>query len=90
MPVKDELTEEIKQFVAQQLHCAVDCIPVLINEDDTSLLLDVKPKSLSVYRSTGRKPELSFIKSGRGVRYRTSSVIRLLVDQCSRHSGGPA
>lgn len=45
----------------------------LLSEQQAAELLDVKPGTLQVWRSTGRYP-LAYIKVGRLVRYRRSAI----------------
>ena len=49
----------------------------LISEAETAALLDVKPGTLQVWRSTKRYP-LPYVKVGRLVRYRHSAVVAFL------------
>ncbi len=45
----------------------------LLTEQQAAVLLDVKPGTLQVWRSTKRYP-LAFVKVGRNVRYRRSAI----------------
>lgn len=45
----------------------------LLSEQQTAELLDVRPTTLQVWRST-RRYNLPFVKIGRNVRYRASAV----------------
>lgn len=45
----------------------------LLNEQQTAEMLDVKPTTLQVWRSTKRYP-LAYVKTGRNVRYRLSAI----------------
>lgn len=50
---------------------------VLVNDITAGLILDTKPSTLAVWRSTGRY-NLPFIKMGRRVRYRLSDLLAFI------------
>ena len=60
----------------------------LLDENHAAAYLDVKPETLSVWRSTGRY-ELPFVKIGRNVRYRRSELDAWLASR-TRDSGATA
>lgn len=54
-------------------HRDQDAAFVLLEPDETATALDVRPKTLEAWRREGKGP--AFVKVGRYVRYRLSSVI---------------
>lgn len=57
---------------------------VLLNEAEAAKVLDVKPATLSVWRSNKRYP-LPYLKIGRLVRYRRSTLDAFL-NSCARET----
>ena len=57
----------------------------LLNEKEAAVLLDLKPGTLAVFRSTGRH-SIPFLKIGRNVRYRRSDLDAWL-QRCTRADG---
>lgn len=57
----------------------------LLTEDEAAYMLDLKPESLAVFRSTGRH-QIPYIKIGRNVRYRRSDLEAWLISHT--HSAG--
>jgi len=51
---------------------------LLLTETEAAKLLDIKPKTLNVWRVTRRYPALRFCKIGRNVRYRRSDVLAFI------------
>jgi excisionase family DNA binding protein len=64
---------------------AVRCDAELLNEKEAAALLDLKPGTLAVFRSTGRH-RIPFLKIGRNVRYRRSDLESWLA-ACTRSDG---
>ena len=60
----------------------------LVDEREAAKILDTKPSTLSVWRSTGRYA-LPFLKVGRKVRYRRSDLAAWLESR-TRSSGATA
>ena len=52
----------------------VDPEQVLLDDKETAILVEQKPKTLESWRNEGR--ELPFVKLGRYVRYRLADVLR--------------
>lgn len=50
----------------------------LLTEVEAAKMLDVKHKTLNVWRVTRRYPTLRFCKIGRNVRYRRSDVLAFI------------
>ncbi len=67
----NKLTEAVRQTVLRD---------PLLNEDQASEVLGVKPGTLQVWRSTKRYP-LNYVKVGRNVRYRLSDIEAFLKRQ---------
>lgn len=57
----------------------------LLDEKEAAALLDLKPGTLAVFRSTGRHG-IPFLKIGRNVRYRRSDLETWL-ERCTRSNG---
>ena len=57
----------------------------LLDEKEAAALLDLKPGTLAVFRSTGRH-SIPFLKIGRNVRYRRSDLDAWL-QRCTRADG---
>ena len=60
----------------------------LVDEREAAKILDTKPSTLSVWRSTGRYA-LPFVKIGRKVRYRRSDLTAW-IESRTRESGATA
>lgn len=57
----------------------------LLDEKEAAVLLDLKPGTLAVFRSTGRH-SIPYLKIGRNVRYRRSDLENWL-QRCVRSNG---
>ena len=66
----------------------VATVAELVDEREAAKILDAKPSTLSVWRSTGRYC-LPFVKIGRKVRYRRSDLAAWL-ERRTRESGSTA
>lgn len=66
----------------------VATVAELVDEREAAKILDTKPSTLSVWRSTGRYA-LPFLKVGRKVRYRRSDLAAWLESR-TRSSGATA
>jgi len=80
------LKAEIEQQIAEQLGFNPNNPPVSVDEDQAAKVLDNKPNTLAVWRSTGRY-SLPYIKVGRSVRYRISDLAEFLARRTSSHTG---
>ena len=66
----------------------IAAVAELVNEREAARILDTKPSTLSVWRSTGRYG-LPFIKIGRKVRYRRADLTAW-IESRTRESGATA
>jgi len=80
------LKAEVEQQIAEQLGFNPNNPPVSVDEDQAAKVLDNKPNTLAVWRSTGRY-SLPYIKVGRSVRYRISDLAEFLARRTSSHTG---
>lgn len=71
------LSITLKAEIAQALNIPLDKLPPQLTTEQTALVLDVKPNTLSVWRCTG-KHNLPFIKTGKSPRYRLSDVVAFM------------
>ena len=91
MNLKDDthlanLRAEIAQQIAEQLGFDPSKAPVSIDDQQAAEVLDVKPNTLAVWRSTGRY-NLPYLKVGRLVKYRISDLAEFLARRSSSHTG---
>ena len=70
------------------MHELIATVAELLDEREAAKILDTKPSTLSVWRSTGRYA-LPFVKIGRKVRYRRSDLAAWLESR-TRESGATA
>ena len=70
------------------IHEHIAAVAELVNEREAARILDTKPSTLSVWRSTGRYG-LPFIKIGRKVRYRRADLTAW-IESRTRESGATA
>ena len=69
----ETLHREIVKEIVITLGYTEKNAPIQINEEQASIVLDVKPSTLGNWRCTGRY-NLPFIKTGRLVRYRVADL----------------
>lgn len=74
-----DLLEEIKTEIAQELNIELNQLPSQLTITQTAKVLNVKPDTLSVWRSTGRH-NLPFIKTGKSIRYRVADVANFMAE----------
>lgn len=70
------------------MHELIATVAELVDEREAAKILDTKPSTLSVWRSTGRYA-LPFVKIGRKVRYRRSDLAAWIASR-TRESGATA
>lgn len=58
----------------------------LLNEGEAAKYLSISPKTLTIWRCTGRH-QLSFVKLGRSVRYRRSELDRFIAARTQSPGG---
>ena len=80
------LKAEIAEQIAAQLGLDPKNPPVAIGDKQAAEVLEVKPTTLSVWRSTGRY-NLPFLKVGRLVKYRISDLAEFLARRTAHHTG---
>lgn len=76
----------LKAEIAAQLGFDPNNPPVAIGDKQAAEVLEVKPTTLSVWRSTGRY-NLPFLKVGRLVKYRVSDLAEFLARRTANHTG---
>lgn len=79
MQTNTALLEELKTEIAQILSIEPDKLPPQLTVAQTAQVLDVKPDTLSVWRSTGRH-NLPFIKTGKSIRYRVVDIVNFIAE----------
>ena len=73
MQNESEIVNQIIAEIGRTLGYAPEAIPTQIDEQKTSLVLEVKSATLCNWRCTGRY-NLPYIKTGRLVRYRVADL----------------
>ncbi len=76
----------IKAEIAAQLGFDPDNPPVSVSEKLAAEVLELKPTTLAVWRSTGRY-NLPYLKVGRLVKYRLSDLAEFLARRTANHTG---
>ncbi|PJI48847.1 MAG: DNA-binding protein [Pseudomonas sp.] len=76
----------LKAEIAAQLGFDPNSPPVSVDDKQAAYVLDVKPTTLAVWRSTGRY-NLPFLKVGRLVKYRLSDLAEFLARRTANHTG---
>lgn len=82
-----ELKAEIAAEIAAQLGFDPNNPPVSVDDKQAADVLDLKPTTLAVWRSTGRY-NLPYLKVGRLVKYRISDLAEFLARRTTNHTGG--
>ncbi|MBD9672993.1 helix-turn-helix domain-containing protein [Pseudomonas sp. PDM21] len=82
----EELKAEIAAQIATQLGFDPKNPPVSVVDKQAAEVLDVKPTTLAVWRSTGRYC-LPYLKVGRLVKYRISDLAEFLARRTANHTG---
>lgn len=80
---------DIKRSICQALELSPENPPLTINDKEAASVLEVKPGTLSVWRSTGRYP-LPYVKVGRSVRYRLDDLAQFIASRTQTHTGEAA
>jgi len=60
------------------LSTTTDTLPRLLTCDEAAALLQVRPQTLAVWRSSRRHPELRYVRVGRSIRYRYADLLAYL------------
>lgn len=81
-----ELKAEIAAQIAAQLGFDPKSPPVNVGDNQAAVVLDLKPNTLAVWRSTGRY-DLPYFKVGRLVKYRISDLAEFLARRTASHTG---
>lgn len=76
----------LKAEIAAQLGFDPKNPPVNVGDKLAAEVLEVKPSTLAVWRSTGRY-NLPYIKVGRLVKYRISDLAEFLARRTAHHTG---
>lgn len=76
----------LKSEIAMQLGFDPRNLPVAIGDRQAAQVLEVKPTTLAVWRSTGRY-NLPYLKVGRLVKYRVSDLAEFLARRTANHTG---
>ncbi|EGX6952340.1 helix-turn-helix domain-containing protein [Aeromonas hydrophila] len=76
----------LKAEIAAQLGFDPKNHPVNVGDKQAAEVLDVKPMTLAVWRSTGRY-NLPYLKVGRLVKYRISDLAEFLARRTAHHTG---
>ncbi len=76
----------IKAEIATQLGFDPNNPPVSVDDKQAADVLDLKPTTLAVWRSTGRY-NLPYLKVGRLVKYRLSDLAEFLARRTANHTG---
>lgn len=76
----------LKSEIAAQLGFNLENLPVAIGDKQAAQVLEVKPTTLAVWRSTGRY-NLPYLKVGRLVKYRVSDLAEFLARRTANHTG---
>jgi hypothetical protein len=71
---KNEIVLELKNDLANLLDVPVNRIPTDVNPEIAGEFLNTSPKTLAIWRTTGRY-NLRYFKISRLVRYRTKTLI---------------
>jgi hypothetical protein len=79
MPISVSATR-IREGVATALGCAASDLPHYLREQQVAMILDLRPTTLRVWRSTKRY-SLPYMKSGKLVRYLTEDLIWFMAEQ---------
>lgn len=80
------LKAEIAKQIAEQLGLDPKNPPIAIRDKQAAEVLEVKPTTLAVWRSTGRY-RLPYLKVGRLVKYRISDLAEFLARRTANHTG---
>lgn len=80
------LKNEIAAQIIAQLGLDPKNPPVNVDDKQAAEVLDVKPTTLAVWRSTGRY-RLPYLKVGRLVKYRISDLAEFLARRTAHHTG---
>lgn len=80
------LKAEITAQIVAQLGFDPKNPPVNVDDKQAAEVLDVKPATLAVWRSTGRY-RLPYLKVGRLVKYRISDLAEFLARRTAHHTG---
>ncbi len=81
-----DLKAEIAAQIVAQLGFDPKSPPVNVDDKQAAQVLDVKPSTLAVWRSTGRY-RLPYLKVGRLVKYRISDLADFLARRTAHHTG---
>ncbi len=81
-----QLRTEIAAQIATQLGFDPKSPPVNVDDHQAAEVLDLKPNTLAVWRSTGRY-NLPYLKVGRLVKYRISDLAEFLARRTANHTG---
>lgn len=81
----DTLKSEIKAEIAQALGFEIHTLPPQITTAQAAMVLNVKPNTLCVWRSTGRH-NLPFIKTGKSPFYRVADVVAFMAKHRFSHT----
>lgn len=81
-----DLKAEIAAQIVAQLGFDPKAPPVHIDDKQAAEVLDIKPSTLAVWRSTGRY-RLPYFKVGRLVKYRISDLAEFLARRTANHTG---
>lgn len=85
----NSLYEELREEFAHLLAVAINKVPGDVSPEVAGKFLSTAPRTLSIWRSTGRY-NLPYYKAGRTVRYRVTDLVKFKASRMRGHTGGVA
>ena len=86
-PTDTFLHNELREELAKILNTSVDQLPGDVTPQIAGKFLSTSPRTLSIWRCTGRY-NLSFYKAGSKVRYPVPSLVRFKYSRIHKHTRG--
>ena len=81
-----KLYEELLEEFARMLLVVINKLPGDVSPEVAGKFLSTAPRTLSIWRSTGRY-NLPYYKAGRTVRYRVTDLVKFKASRMRGHTG---
>ncbi len=85
-PKNTQLHQELREEFAQLLSVAINKLPGDVSPEIAGKFLSTAPRTLSIWRCTGRY-NLPYLKMGRMARYRVTDLVKFKASRMRGHTG---